>query len=338
MDMPFKINADVNADLTRAVDEVAELTGSAHKGVKHILFALFGRWVADKERNALLQFAQNQVDAGAILRGEKIFESGVLMDVLKNDDIGNLSHMMALQKQIDEARCLLLALKDAAEKITERKEDEISDEPISKTFFNRWRKEVELVDDEALRDLWSRVLVEETCRPGSIALQTLEVIRRISKNEAATFQNVLKGSIDGMIPKDNQGHVQYGTYADILTLQDIGLIQTAGMTTRTFTGTIDIFGRQKCSIIRFNDCPLVFVVDGVFKVGCYTLSRAGIDISRIALIPRQQNEIVSTAEYLVKTAHPKEEISVHLAVFGDKGSFRLLPNALWSSKSVSVKG
>lgn len=337
MDVPVKINANVNADLTKAVDETAAIVDTSHKGVKHILFALFGRWFADKERNALLQFAQNQADAEAILHGEKKFESGVLMDILKNDDVGNLSRMMALQKQIDETRCLLLALKDAAEKIKEKREDEISDEPISKTFFNRWRKEVELVDDEALRDLWSRVLVEETCRPGSIALQTLEVVRGLSKNEASTFQKVLKGSINGMIPKDDQGHVQYGTYTDIMALQDIGLIQTAGMTTNTFTGVRDIWERHRCSIIQLSDCPFVFVADGTLEINCYTLSRAGEDISRIALIPRQQDEILLTAEYLVKTARPQKEISVHFALPNGKDHIRILPNKLWTSKGVSVE-
>lgn len=333
--MPLKINADLTADLTKVTDGSAVIADSLHKGLRHILTACFGQRLADKERYALLQFAQNEFDAAAILRGEKKFESGVLMDVVKEDEIFDVTQILAFQKQMDETRCLLLALKDAADKIKEKKEDEISDEPISKTFFNRWRREVELVDDEELRDLWARVLVEETCRPGAIALQTLEVVRRLSKSEAATFQMVLKGSIDDMIPQGGDGHVQCGTYADILSLQDVGLVQAAGMTTRTFTGVADILGRHRCSIIRLTDCPWAFVADGTLKVACYTLSRAGKDISRIALIPRQKNEILEIAEYLVKTAHPQGEVSVHLVISNGLEGARILPNKVWSSREKS---
>jgi predicted dehydrogenase len=101
-----------------------------------------------------------------------------------------------------------------------------------------------MIDEDELRQWWARILVEEAKKPHSISPRTLDVARRLSKEEALLFVKMVKGEVDGIIPVDSKGHPQYISYAEALMLQSAELI-FAQQSQTTFRLAYDIDEKQK---------------------------------------------------------------------------------------------
>ena len=113
---------------------------------------------------------------------------------------------------------------EAVKDIRQRPDESISDKSVDPDFFNRWRKDVEVIDDAAMRIFWARLLVEETCCPNSISPRTLSVARNLSKEEAKTFERLCPYRILDALPLNDKSYPLNGTYKDALLLQEAGLI------------------------------------------------------------------------------------------------------------------
>lgn len=103
--------------------------------------------------------------------------------------------------------------------------EKVSDEPVDEGWKNRFFGIVEEISDEELRDIWGRVLAGEVKKPKSYSLRTLEVLRSITKEEAAIIVKAAPFVIKGD-----------SLYADCplsigekLDLREIGLILDEGL-------------------------------------------------------------------------------------------------------------
>ena len=290
-----KLNAEVKADLAPVVQATANLVDSPRKGVGKILHALVGPWIAQRERTIELLQAQTEKDCSDIKSGTKVYREERLLDspapttpVNAYDAIHTLNHMA-------DARRLQAAVEDAARQISDVPPEEISDEPISQTFFNRWRREAEMIDEDDLRQFWARLLVEETKKPNSISPGTLEVARNLTRSDALLFQKLCRGVVKNALVVDRKDNPIHGTYSDMLTLQDVGLLNS-----------------QKSSISIVHDSghaaeyfrPLRLVIFSKAKelhYSCHLLTRAGREIMQTITVDRTQEDVIAVAKLM--TAH-----------------------------------
>lgn len=63
--------------------------------------------------------------------------------------------------------------------------EKVSNEPVDEGWKNRFFGIVEEISDDELREIWGRVLAGEVKQPKSYSLRTLDVLRNMTKEEAA---------------------------------------------------------------------------------------------------------------------------------------------------------
>lgn len=323
------VNAEVKADTTPLVQAMADVVVSSNKGVRKILNALFGKWIAKNERSVALIQAQTEKDCADIRSGVKVYRDDALLvcpEPVKVVDVYDSLHTL---NHMSDARRLRATIEEAIRQIAEVPPDEITEEPLSQTFFNHWRREAEMIDENELRQWWARILVEETKKANSITPRTLEVARCLSREEANLFQRMIKGEVDGVIPLDNKGHPQYINYSEALALQSAGLI-FAQASERTFALSYDIDQQNKGVCVPLYDAGLVLCVHkNTYSANCFILSEAGRCLLPIAQLKRTLDDYISIATRM-SSLSDNTIMSLHRIVKKHGGQVFWDKMAVWS--------
>ena len=272
---PIKVLFKLKADLTKPAEDITGMAKDTHKGVGKFFYALLGPWIEERIGKAKRGAAQAEKDSLDILAGHARLDEETKTMI----SIGNVSSVDALCEELEKAnsQCkakrLAAALMAASIEMKQVPEDEVADEPLNQTFFNHWRAEAELIDDEDLRQWWAHLLVEETKKPNSISPRTLDVVKNLSKSEAKLFEKLSVGIIeDCSLFIDDDGTSLLGSYSDVLILQDAGLISS-----RRSTLPID---KQK--VIFSHGMFVVELLDREnHEISCHALTVAGQELCRI---------------------------------------------------------
>lgn len=163
----FKLSP-ITCDLTPLVQGISDGTGK-------ILSLVFGKSIAKAEAAQKLIAAQAERNSKLLLDGK-----GTV------DEKGNFIDYDKIAKNNLE-QCIELAIKD-----TFTRENNVSNEDISMTFFNKWREHAKNVDELHLKQLWAKILVDEVYSPNTISLRALNAISMLSMYEADIFQSSMK--------------------------------------------------------------------------------------------------------------------------------------------------
>ena len=151
----------ISGDITKPCQTVADIIKDNNPRIRHLL-KLF---LSDKQLKRLqaikFQDAQDDINEQAIRAGKKSFVNGELVDVLAAESGFDPIQFVAMKNQIEDAKRLAMAVQETVEKLRRMPVDAEPAEHVSDTFFNRWRKEVETIDDEQLRDVWAAILAQE---------------------------------------------------------------------------------------------------------------------------------------------------------------------------------
>ena len=95
-------------------------------------------------------------------------------------------------KQIQTRAFNLLEESPITRLLEEGHGDESSTSQTSDDWVNKFREDASLVDDELVREIYARVLKEETQRPTAFSLRTLGVLRYLDRDAATAFGLVQK--------------------------------------------------------------------------------------------------------------------------------------------------
>lgn len=303
---------NLKGDVTKSLEKLADVAYEDNKALRHLSKLFLGDDRLQKLQRIKLTEAQENADMKAIEAGQKKYEDGHVLDVPMNGRMIDWQQFVSVKNQIEDARRLLLAVQETAEKIKAMPEKDFSDEQASSTFYNRWRKEVEVIDDEKLRDLWSSILAEEIARPKSVSLRTLDVVRNLSFEDAQIFQRMIQGQVEDCIPHaDASGDVQFGTYAEAIRMQDAGLVHSAFLVSSTITRQFSMpSGDKGVGVLLENSDYMLCVFEKEIRISCYPLTIAGRELSRLALRRRDFRDVVAIAEY-IKKGHKNVKMSLH---------------------------
>lgn len=289
-----KVNAEVKADATSLVQATAEVISSINKGVTKIGNALFGKWIARNERSIELIQAQTKKDCADISSGAKIYRDGELLDYPVPKTVVDVYDALHTLNHMADARRLQAAVEEAVRQISNVPPEEIADDPISQTFFNRWRREAEMIDEDDLRQFWARLLVEETKKPNSISPGTLEVARNLTRADALLFQKLCRGTVNQALIVDRKGRPINGAYMDLLTLQDAGLLNS-------HNSTITTESQSEHAALFFNLLHLAICSEkNTLRYACYTLTRAGREIMNTISVRRTQDDVIAMARFMAE--------------------------------------
>lgn len=211
------INAELKADLQPVIDSTP--------GALNKLFELvFGVNYAKKKHTIEMIEAQIIKDKAAVSNGTAIFNiEEKKLELLNNSTENEATSLIENTVSNDEIKNILRCAKYSA---TELIDSEIPvDKEISKDFFNRWRNEAKLIDDEYAQSIWGRILAEEIKHPETISLRTLDTLKNLSKSEAELF-NQMGNYVVFNTSLVTGSHI---SESQIRTLVESGLVVFAGI-------------------------------------------------------------------------------------------------------------
>lgn len=287
-----KVNADIKVDLTPVSQAFANLVNSPQKGVGKIFRAVIGPWIADRERSIRLSQAQTEKDCEDIKNGAKLYREEKLVNPPNSAEPGSACDVLQTLNHMSDARRLQAAVEEALRQISDVPPEEISDEPLSQTFFNRWRREAEMVDEDDLRQFWARLLVEETKKPKSISFGTLDVARNLTHDDAVVFQRLCRGVVGNALVVGSKQNPINGTYSDLLALQDAGLLNSQ-------KSSVKIASNSEHAAEFFTPLQLA-ICSGTKELQyyCHILTRAGLEIMKTVSVERTQEDVIGIAKLM----------------------------------------
>lgn len=310
MDVPrVDVKVDATADLTPAVKAGSDIVTNTHKGVSKFFYALCGPWMEGRVRKAELIAAQTSKDCADIKNGLVTYTGENVIPFEPQATVALSFEALHKLNHASDAKRLHAAMQEAARQISEVPEEQVSDEPLSQDFFNHWRREAEMIDDEALRQWWARLLVEETKTPKSISPRTLDVAKDLSKEEAQLFQQMLKGLINKCIPVAPKGHPQYIKYAEALMLEDAGLV-IAHQSSLTWHDRLLQDGSRAIVVLPEKSNCAVCIDGEQITISCFLLTTAGEQLAEMVLQERNATGVSEIAKFL-HGLHKDRKFVVH---------------------------
>lgn len=334
---PANANLNINADLTKPAEDITGMAKNTHKGVGKLFYALLGPWIEERIGKAKRGAAQAEKDSLDILAGHARLDEETKTMI----SIGNVSSVDALCEELEKAnsQCkakrLAAALMAASIEMKQVPEVEVSDEPLNQTFFNHWREEAELIDDEDLRQWWAHLLVEETKKPNSISPRTLDVVKNLSREEVEIFIKNIVYVYAGGIIQTNKHQAIASDLSEIITLQDAGLVISAQFLKQHLELTCEINNNKYiCMMFPDNKNAVAFKAEKI-SFSCYVLTTAGNELYKMFKKVESLEEIKAIAQEVSKQNNNAEYVVYPISHIGKNNDgtmtyqFTLTP--VWSS-------
>ncbi len=285
------VKLDVKADATPLAAELAKLVSDIRKGSHKIISLLLPERLRQRLQKRELADAQHVKNVHDVCDGVAIYDDKgeelkyILSRTIKESEMGNLLRILNL----------------AAAQLNDVDDSEIDDNSLSNDFFNRWRREAELIEDSEMQIVWARLMAEEVKKQGTVSLRAMEMIKTMTGEEARSFSHILRSHLNGMIiAKPTQGSVMRepvisgGSHQMLLTLEEIGLI----------TGVADMglhwsMSANEKKINLYHDSMSGISIEGPgdFVLKCFIrLTPTGVLLSKIAEPKHDINDVLQIAK------------------------------------------
>lgn len=308
---PVKI--DIKADLTNPINKIVDTAVApvigTYKGITKIISACSGKWFANRERQIELIVAQTAKDVEDVKSGKKEYRNDELLKVELAPTTADYYRQVSEHNGACDAKRLEAVMLTAAIELFNTPEEEISDEPLNQTFFNHWRAEAELIDEEDLRKWWAHLLVEETKKPNSISPRTLDVAKNLSRKEAEIFlKNIAYAYAGGLIQKSDHQTIA-SSLSEIIVLQDAGLVMTSEFMQSSLNDSCDInnAGKYTCMVFSDSRIAVAFKAEKI-SFSCYVLTTAGNELYKMFKKVESLEEIKSIAQEVAKQNNNAEYV------------------------------
>lgn len=201
-----------------------------------------GRASVNIRREELLALAQAEVDAKAILTGQKLLlpdgtlikqpsERDVVLHTEQNsysaqlpriEEVANRNARAELiRREISISKAVLHAEEELAQDVQEPSETQPSED-----WLLRWRECAAGVSSEDLQSVWGKVLAGEVKTPGRYSLRTLEFLRNLSQEEAKAIEKVSPFVVNEVIFRDAKELLESEgvNFSLLLVLQELGIV------------------------------------------------------------------------------------------------------------------
>ena len=292
------------------------------------------------EPRQLVRIARAEAEADRI----KAIEGAKTEALLANDE-GRYTELSAIEKrmvakELKRQNNINNVVAVAAQSLKDDKD--VSSEPVNPDWATRFFDIAQDISDEAMQDLWGRILAGEVTRPKSYSLRTLDVLKNITREEAELFEKAAQ-----YVLYDGSYYLYHfsGTanesmpieYEDVARLIEIGLIQPDSSVTQNYyydetsTNIAYLFYGKKY-------VALIEITPELKKVSfpIYSLTRAGVELYHLipftpdlAYLEQVLQRISKTNKKchikyaaLTKLDYAKEEF-----VYDDKTIIEINPNS-----------
>jgi uncharacterized repeat protein (TIGR03899 family) len=177
-----------------------------------------------------------------------------------------------------------------------------SEENVDPDWLIRFIEHAEEANSDKMQELWGKILAGEISKPGSFSIKALKTIKNMTQKEANVFQKAcaIVSTLKGREETDNKliilgyfikSHIRMFfenhekelelnnydiSFADILTLQDIGLLHSEKLLCRPFEKK----GEQLDYICNGINFPIIAWSKN-FQLIAYKLTPLGSELSKL---------------------------------------------------------
>ena len=138
-----------------------------------------------------------------------------------------------------------------------------------------------------MQDVWAKVLAGEVIDPGSYSMKTLSVLRNMSAKDAELFERIAPFVIsrEYIIHYDDINKKYGVSYEDILTLDDLGLLNSSGI----ISTKIEVKNKPE-ALMYFEEYILLATSEEsiIVEFQNFPLSRAGKELLEVV---KQANHV-----------------------------------------------
>lgn len=188
---------------------------------------------------------------------------------------------------------------------------------VSPKFVRHFFEHASLEEDDALQDIWAKILAGEIKQPKSFSLRTLEAVKNMSLEEARLFEGVSKYFVVSedsvFLPNNTSLLKKHGvTYSMIMKLEECGMITSQPLLSLNFE--IDTLPEQRAVI--YSNKIAILIMRGSeeskskFSLSIYMLSAAGKELLSIMSIIHGDSFMLDYARIL-KNEHDTLSVSAH---------------------------
>lgn len=285
------VKLEMKADATPVATEIAKCLSDIRKGSHKIITLLFPTKLRQRIKKRELEDAQHVKNLQDVCDGVAIYDD-------KDEDLKYILSRTIHEKEMVN---LLRIANLATAQLNNVNDSEIDDNSLSNDFFNRWRREAELIEDSDMQMVWARLMAEEVKKQGSVSLRAMEMIKTMTGEEARSFSHILRSHLNGMIiARPAQGMVMREpvisgiSHRMLLTLEEIGLI--TNVADLGLHWSIALKGKR----ITFpHDSMSALSIEGPgdLKLTCFIrLTPTGVLLSKIAEPKHDINDVFQIAK------------------------------------------
>lgn len=192
---------------------------------------------------------------------------------------------------------------------------DVSDAPLDDDWITRFFSIAKDINNEEMQYIWGKILAGEIASPNSFSLRTLDTLRNIGAEDARKFQKivplVLRMHASHFIVSENNVLSKYGVqYADILDLDECGLVNSGAMV------TLNPEVSKNTKEIIFNDDRLILLqgenaVLEQMRIGVYTLTKVGKELYQILSHEGYHEYIKAVSQHIYEENRGKVRVSLH---------------------------
>lgn len=173
-------------------------------------------------------------------------------------------------------------------------------QPLNEDWLSYYIEGASKISDEQVQDLWAKILAGEIITPKTFSKRTLDVLLRLSSEEAKLFEKICGyvveiGNNVVIINEEKLNSPDYFTYLEIMRLGECGLINTSN--TSSLNANVNPTG--KFAIIYGNDTIIgESTRQESIHLPIYPLTVTGIELSKIVSPTRKYDYLRSLTQYL----------------------------------------
>lgn len=256
------------------------------------------------------------------IRSDSDFDDAEL--AFAEDLLSERAHKYVRLKHV-QTRAHSLLEESPRPRLIESGSPESDSDETSEDWVNKFREDASLVDDELVREIYARVLAEETKRPTAFSLRTLGVLRYLDREAASAFGLLQKVVINGtLVPQQSsdKNHVlnMVGlNHATMLMLEDAGLVYSSAQSESRLDGDALQFiasGHGRVLLAQRVDRSNITA-----KLQVHLLTPAGRQLARIAECEPDESAFLGFGSWL--RSQLGSEVTIQYAT---------LPSRDWSGK------
>jgi hypothetical protein len=206
-----------------------------------------GKALAHNRMRMLFAEAQANQIAKQIEAGEKQYDpvSGEVLNAAGPAELQPIAEAIAIEAQkqyaigiaktaladgFRKAENLAEIIDHARGELEARESSSISPEQVNEDWFHKWRTGAEAVSQADMQKLWGRLLANEVVQPGSSGFGTLEILKRLSPDDAKLISKVLSFTLaEKALFGSLKALTGCGvTVNELLLAEELGILSSAG--------------------------------------------------------------------------------------------------------------